>query len=572
MTDRQLKVTLIGDTKSLDRALGRTETRLKKFGKNVNAVGVAAGVGGKGGGIFALASRSNLAVAGFAAVGLGLRSMTRAAAESQVVLGQTGVAVKQAGIDWNAAASTIQAGANKISKASSFDDEAVLRSFQVFVRGQKDVGRSLDLSALAADVARGRYTDLESATVLVNKAAMGQVGALRRAGIQIDKNATSTQALAKLQQTFAGSAANFSKTAAGSADRVRVAWDNLLETLGSKTTNQVGEGQSAIASVLESLDRMVQKNEAVQQSWQAMLGTMSTAPDLGPLARAFEKAFGLSAFLAGEGSKKKKGPAPAFGEPGFKPGKSGIPVTQVSNRLVGQELDARLGGNQSTLKGVLSREAAFLRSALKDIRLTPDQENAVKSSLLGIQEEIQSIDDQIVANATAKTDAAKAAKSAMAAAHQRAIDALKAQAQAFKDQAQAFKDQADAIKQAVLGKLGSQHDRVNISRDIADAKDALRVARQEGGPQGIKMALRGLADANLAARIQKVSDMPFKVGAGPPGPVSTVTAGTIVFNINGNQSPEQIANAVIARLTKKAKQGSSQSRGTIAGRNFNVGV
>ncbi len=177
---------------------------------------------------------------GFAAAGLvggtglvyGLRSVVEAAKEQELVLGQTKVALEQAGLSYGKYASRIESVIAAQSKLG-FDDEALLKTFQLFVRNTGDVNEALGRNALAVDVARGRYISLEQAAALVNKAALGQAGALRRLGIDVDKNATRLQLLTALQEKFGGAAAAASDTATGASGRYQVAMENLRETIGT---------------------------------------------------------------------------------------------------------------------------------------------------------------------------------------------------------------------------------------------------------------------------------------------------------------------------------------------------
>ena len=212
-----------------------------------------------------------------------------------------------AGLSWGRYSKQIEAASDRISKGSAFDDEAVLQSFQVFVRGQKDVARSLQLTELAADVARGRYTDLESATQLVNKAAMGQIGALRRAGIQIDKNATSAQALDALLKAYSGSARTYADSATGSSEKLQVAWENLSEQAG-------GPLSKALAGVAEELTLIVGLMEKASKLKFPAAPGGNLGGAAGDIAkRAFRHWFPLAglgdvARIAGSGGKGAAGP------------------------------------------------------------------------------------------------------------------------------------------------------------------------------------------------------------------------------------------------------------------------
>ena len=104
---------------------------------------------------------------------------SQVAAEAQQVLGQTSVAVENAGLSWKQYSDQIQETIQAQSQFG-FDDEALLRSFSLFVRGSGDVDQGAQRNA-ARDGRRPRPVHRPRAgRALVNKAAMGQAGALRR--------------------------------------------------------------------------------------------------------------------------------------------------------------------------------------------------------------------------------------------------------------------------------------------------------------------------------------------------------------------------------------------------------
>ncbi len=249
---RDLTVRLIGDSRSLERAFQRSERSAKKFaGTMATTSSRLKSRGALFGGMFGVSGPTAAAGGAFL---LG-RQFTNAARDAEVILGQTSVAVQDAGLSWTKYAKRVEDASTRISQSSAFDDEQVMQSFATFVRGQKDVEKSLRLTELAADVARGRYIDLEQATQLVNKAAMGQIGSLRRAGIQIDKNATSAEALDKLQRAYAGSAKVYADSAVGATEKLQVAWENLAETVGGP----LSEALAAYATQLTVIIGLMQK-------------------------------------------------------------------------------------------------------------------------------------------------------------------------------------------------------------------------------------------------------------------------------------------------------------------------
>src|SRR5262245_39959662 len=190
-----LVINIVGDATSLERALRKAERSSSRFSSQVSSRLKVAG-----------------AAAGSALAGglvVGLRKSVEASIEAQKVLAQTRVAVKNAGQSWAAYQATIDKSTHSLSMLAAVDDEELLRSFSRLVVATHDVNQALRLNALAADLARARDMDVVSAANLLVKVQAGQLGSLRRLGIQIDKNATAQQAFAQIQRQVGGQAAAF---------------------------------------------------------------------------------------------------------------------------------------------------------------------------------------------------------------------------------------------------------------------------------------------------------------------------------------------------------------------------
>jgi hypothetical protein len=82
------------------------------------------------------------------------------------------------------------------------------------------------------DLARLRGMSLADATALIGKVYSGNVGILRRYGIQLKAGATATDALREIQKRAAGQAEAFAGTIAGRQKSLDIALDNLRETIG----------------------------------------------------------------------------------------------------------------------------------------------------------------------------------------------------------------------------------------------------------------------------------------------------------------------------------------------------
>lgn len=249
-----LLVRILGDTRGLERSFAQANRATATFGRNIDTTATKADRAAKS---FTAFGRG--AVAGFGgavaitAATRAIGSAITAAAEAEQVLGQTRVAVEQTGKSWEQYGKTIQDAIAEQSKFG-FDDEALLRTFSLFVRQSNDVGEALRRNNIAMDIARARFIDLEQAASLVNKAALGQSGALRRIGIDARRGATGVELLAQLEREFGGAAEEASSSAQASLDRYNVAVENLKEKLG-------GALLPAMTAVVDMLTRTIEGAE-----------------------------------------------------------------------------------------------------------------------------------------------------------------------------------------------------------------------------------------------------------------------------------------------------------------------
>lgn len=241
---RKLEVEIIGDSRSLERAFGRSASAAGGFGSKVKSAGKVAGLAAAG---------------GIAALGVGLKKSLDAAKEAEVSQKKLQAQLKALGISYKEHGGIIDDTLRKQSQLSAFDDEELSDSFTQLVRATGDVNKALELNALTMDLARAKGMSLEAAAMMVTKAQMGQLGALRRSGIEIEKVTTAQDALGKgaskaaqeqakaadlaatkqqaitlLQEKFAGQAKAYGETAAGAQERFGVALENLGEVIGGK--------------------------------------------------------------------------------------------------------------------------------------------------------------------------------------------------------------------------------------------------------------------------------------------------------------------------------------------------
>jgi hypothetical protein len=241
-----------------------------------------------------------------------VRTAISAAKEEQNVRGQTKVALDALGISYDEYIRRIDAVIRAQAKLG-FDDEALMQTFQMFVRSTRDVNKALELNALAIDVARGRYIDLEQAAQIVNKANLGMSGALRRIGIDVDRTATRTELLAALQRAYGRAAEEASDDAVAASDRLRVEWENLMEIVGmgllpavtslsDRLSRYLGDAENQ-RRIQERVNRAIETGEQVVRGFAGGLrlvrDTLRPLVDLLGGAENAAKLF-VAAFAAGK--------------------------------------------------------------------------------------------------------------------------------------------------------------------------------------------------------------------------------------------------------------------------------
>lgn len=195
-------------------------------------------------------------VAGAALTGglvLGLKASADAAIEAEKVQARLEAQLKASNISFEAHAKTIENVIAKHSQLSGLDDEDLTDAFTNIVRVTGDVDKSLRLTGLAADFARAKHMDVAKAGEVVAKVAGGNTGILSRYGIALEDNATASEALAELQQRFAGQSEAYGKTTAGSIDRMHVAAENLAETVGMALAPTLADVADGVANFVTEM-------------------------------------------------------------------------------------------------------------------------------------------------------------------------------------------------------------------------------------------------------------------------------------------------------------------------------
>jgi len=109
------------------------------------------------------------------------------------------------------------------------------------VRSTGDLTTAQDLLGLSLDISTATGKDLESVSIALAKASMGQFTALNKLGIPLDDNINKTKDFSKVQEAldkqFGGASAAAADTFGGQLARLGTVWDNLTESIGYAIIN-----------------------------------------------------------------------------------------------------------------------------------------------------------------------------------------------------------------------------------------------------------------------------------------------------------------------------------------------
>lgn len=177
-------------------------------------------------------SPATLAAGAIAGVAAGALTLGRAAMDEE-----RGVALLTAAVRANDSANVQNMGSIegviKERQRLGFADDVQRESLGALIAVTQDSNKALELQRTAMDLARLKGMDLGTATTLIGKVYGGNVGILSRYGIQLDKNATSTEAIAAIQERAAGQAEQFADTTAGAMESASLVIADVGEDIGA---------------------------------------------------------------------------------------------------------------------------------------------------------------------------------------------------------------------------------------------------------------------------------------------------------------------------------------------------
>jgi hypothetical protein len=222
----KVKITFDADFDELKRGVKGAEQEVQGFGDKMGKFGKMAGAAFAVAGAAALAYASVLLKQGVESAIADEQAQAKLATTLQNVTGAT-----------DAQIAAVESQILQTSLLTGLTDDQLRPSFERLVRATKDSDAALKLQSIAVDVAAGSGKSLEAVTNAMARAAEGNTGALARLGVGLTSAQLKTMSMDEvtksLATTFGGQAAVQADTFAGKMARLRVAFDEGKETIGS---------------------------------------------------------------------------------------------------------------------------------------------------------------------------------------------------------------------------------------------------------------------------------------------------------------------------------------------------
>jgi hypothetical protein len=223
---RTLKLSILADVDNLSRNLKGGATEVETFGDKIGKFGKAAGLAFAAAGAAAAAYAGTLLVDGVKAAIEDEKAQEKLRLTLMNVTGATEEQIA-ATEDWITQQGLLY----------GVTDDDLRPAVERMTRATGDLTKAQGLVELAMDISAGTGKSLESVTQALGKAYEGSTTSLGKLGIGLGaaelKTMTFDQVVGKLANTFGGQATIQADTFAGRMDRLKLAFDEGKETVGS---------------------------------------------------------------------------------------------------------------------------------------------------------------------------------------------------------------------------------------------------------------------------------------------------------------------------------------------------
>lgn len=222
----KVKITFDADFDELKRGVKGAEQEVQGFGDKMGKFGKMAGAA------FAVAGAAALAYAGVL-----LKQGVESAIADEQAQAKLATTLQNVTGATDAQIAAVEQQILQTSLLTGLTDDELRPSFERLVRATKDSDAAFKLQSIAVDVAAGSGKSLEAVTNAMARAAEGNTTALGKLGVGLTAAQLKTMSMDEvtkaLANTFGGQAAVQADTFAGKMARLRVAFDEGKETIGS---------------------------------------------------------------------------------------------------------------------------------------------------------------------------------------------------------------------------------------------------------------------------------------------------------------------------------------------------
>lgn len=181
-----------------------------------------------------------------------LGDATRAAMEEDAAIAQLTTSIEENDEAWDGNIDRIEEIISSRRDLAFADDEQ-RDSLRQLVAVTKDSNEALRIQRIAMDLARLKGMSLADASTLLGKVWAGNTGILSRYGIQLEKGATSAEALLEIQARAAGQAETFAATDLGKQQVAQLKLNDAIEDFGHVLTPLVADLLPVVTDAIEVL-------------------------------------------------------------------------------------------------------------------------------------------------------------------------------------------------------------------------------------------------------------------------------------------------------------------------------
>ncbi len=187
---------------------------------------------------------------------------------------------------------SVEAYILKTQLATGVTDEQLRPSLAALAMATGDVAKAQGLQSLALDIAASKSKDLGAVSLALAKAYGGNFTALRRLGVPLSENLVKSKDFIgitkELAAATAGAAATAADTLAGRLNRMKVAYDEILESLGYALLPVVQKfAEYLVNNVLPAIQKWVDINK--DQLAKGLQNTVNVLIKVGKAGVAFTK-------------------------------------------------------------------------------------------------------------------------------------------------------------------------------------------------------------------------------------------------------------------------------------------